>query len=500
MNRRFTFTAAHPFWLKRLCLVCILATGAGLRFYQLGRDSLWLDEAGVAYAARAESLGDMLSVVRSHVLAMPLDYLIVWLVGRFSQTELALRIPAALWGCLTLYLAYRFFRRFTSRSPAILGLLFLTLSPLHIQYSQEVRFYASLVFWYLLASLLLWDALQQPTRGRWILFCGAGICGVLFHPYVLFSLINGLVWFLLAGPALWKDAERRVRYMLSACLVLLAFLGGYLTFSASNFFNIPLFAFENSFLTAIATGFGWLPFFAGQPGLSWVWGFLFGAMQILGAWTVIKANPRSPLAGLVYSLLIQLAAVLGSDLLGKYFFAPRQLLFMLPALSLLAGIGLSAIIARVADCVRPVTNRLSPGELQHGVFTAATLVVILSSLPALGFYYDDDKGNSRQTVQAILETWQPGDTILVTPGYEGFVYKYYIEYVHRRPEISARLWTAGWEEVQQIADWDGSIYIITPASLSAEQTLQLDRLGFTPRFRSHTHSRYARVLWVRFGQ
>ena len=490
-------TAAYPFWIERLCLVCILATGTWLRFYQLGRDSLWLDEAGVAYAARAESLGDMLAVVRSHVLAMPLDYLIVWLVGRFSQTELSLRIPAALWGCLTLYLAYRFFRRFTDRSPALLGLLFLALLPLHIQYSQEVRFYASLVFFYLLTSLLLWDALQQPTPRRWILYCFAGVSGVFFHPYVLFSLTNGLVWLFLARPVIWRDAKRRVYFLLTTCLILLAFLGGYLTFSASNFFDIPLLAFEESLLRAIATGLGWLPFFAGNPGLDWIWGILFGAMQIYGAWTVIKASPRSPLAGLVYSLVIQIAAVLGSDLLGKYFFAPRQLLFLLPVLSLLAGIGLSAIITWAADHIQSTSHRFSQGMLRNSLFTVATLLIIFTSLPALKVYYEDEKGNSRAIAQAILESWQPGDTILITPGYEGFVYMYYIEYVYLRPEVSARLWTAGWDEIQQVEDWNGNIYIITPARLSVEEDRLMDKLGFTPLFRSTFESRYARVLWGR---
>lgn len=492
-----TSTAAHPVWVQRLWLICILATGAWLRFYQLGRDSLWLDEAGVAYAARADSLGEMLAVVRSHVLAMPLDYLIVWLVGRFSQTELALRIPAALWGCLTLYLAYRFFRRFTDHSPALLGLLFLTLLPLHIQYSQEVRFYASLTFFYLLTSLLLWDALQQPTHRRWILYSITGVSGVFFHPYVLFSLTNGLVWLFLAGPIMWRDAKRRVCFMLTTCLILLAFLGGYLTFSASNFFDIPLLAFEESLLTAVATGLGWIPFFASNPGLNWIWGILFGALQIYGAWTVIKASPRSPLAGLVYSLVIQIAAVLGADLLAKYFFAPRQLLFLLPALSLLAGIGLSTIIAWAADRIRPSSYRFRPGMIRNGVFTIATFVVILTSLPALKTYYKDEKGNSRAIAQAILESWQPGDTILITPGYEGFVYKYYIETVYRRPDVSARMWTARWEEIRQTVDWEGSIYVITPARLSGEEARLMDKLGYTSLFRSTFESRYARVLWGR---
>jgi hypothetical protein len=489
--------AALPTRLQRLWLACILAAGAALRFYQLGRDSLWLDEAGVAYAATAASLGEMLAVVRSHVLAMPLDYLVAWLAGRLSQSELALRIPAAAWGTLTLGLAYPFFRRFTGRPAALLGLLALALSPLHIQYSQELRFYASLVFFYLLASLALWDALQKPSTKRWVLFNAACVTGVFFHPYVLFSLANGLVWLALAGPAAWKDRRRRLPFLLSACLVLLVFLGGYLAFSAGNFFKIPLLSFEDSLLSALATGLGWQPFSPGRPGLSWAWGGLCALLQCAGAWVALKNGPRSGLAGLFYSLLLQLTAVLASDLAGRYFFAPRQLLFLLPVTSLLAGVGLAALTGWFAQRLNGLFPGVKADALRGGVSAAAVLLVVLTSLPAIRAYQADDKGDSRAIVQAILETWQPGDTILINPGYEGFVYKYYLENVYRRADAGERLWTAGWEDIRQTGTWSGGLYVITPARLTAEETAWMRDLGFSPRFRSAPQSRYAKVLWVR---
>lgn len=475
----------------------ILGAGILLRFYQLGSDSLWLDEAGVAYAARAASLREMLQVVRSHVLAMPLDYWIVWLVGKISQTELALRIPAAVWGCLTLFLAFRFFQRFTDRTAALLGLLVLALSPLHIQYSQELRFYASLVFFYLLASLTLWDALQQPARKRWIYFVAAGITGVFFHPYVLFALVNGLVWLLLSGSDGWKDPVRRVNFIFAACLILLAFLGGYLVFSASNYFKIPLLAFEETFLSAIAAGLGWLPFYAASPDLSWVWGGLCAFLQILGVWKALKTGPRSPLAGLFYSLVLQAAAVLAFDILGHYFFAPRQFLFLLPVLCLLAGSGLASAINWIRNRLRSFPQKRKPGLAGNSATILVMLLVILSSLPALRMYYQDDKGNSRAITQTILRTWQPGDTVLVIPGYEGFVYKYYLEDVYQQPDVSSRLWTANWEDIRQVEDWTGRVYVITPARISPEETHLMIGVGFSPLFESNPQSRYARVLWMR---
>lgn len=495
--KRFTRIIIRPCQSHWFWLICLLIAGVSLRFYQLGADSLWLDEAGVAYAARTGSIPEMLTVVRSHVLAMPLDYIIVWLVGRVSTSELALRLPAAVWGSLTLYLSYHFFRSFASRSAAMFGLLFLAFSPIHIQYSQELRFYASLVFFYLLSSMLLWKAMQQPTSKRWIQFCTASIIGVFFHPYVVFSLSNGILWLILSGLTNRQNRNKRIGFLISTCLILLAFLVGYLVFSASNFFDIPLLVYEESFFKAIATGLGWLPFYTGSTGISWLWGGLCAILQIIGAWTALKSNLRSPLAGLFYSLLLQFIAVVGSDIIGHYFFAPRQLLFLLPVLTLFSGIGLVSLIDWLGNRLIYLLGKMNQRTIRNGVTVAITLLLILASLPAIKSYQLDDKGNSRVIVQTILETWQPGDFILVFPGYEGFVYKYYIESVYRRPEVGARLWTVEWNEIQQAGDWTGTFYLITPARLTAVEQQQMNDLSFSRLFTSIADSRYAKVLWVR---
>ncbi|HET8707548.1 MAG TPA: glycosyltransferase family 39 protein, partial [Pseudomonadales bacterium] len=333
-------------WREKLnlWLLAVLIIGAALRFYHLGFNSFWLDEAGVAYAAGAGSLAKMLEVVRSHVLAMPLDYFVVWVVGRFSLQEATLRIPAALWGVGSLYLAYRLYRKLVSPVPALFALLVLALSPLHIQYSQELRFYSSLVFFYLLTSLLLWDALQEPSSKRWSIFLIASITGIYFHPYVIFAFMNGLFWLALQPQKGARARTQRTAFLFCAILSLLAFLIGYLTFSASNTFKIPLMVFEDSPVEAIAIGIGWLPFYPGPPGLSWIWGITCAAFEIIGIITVLKTERRSALSGIFYSILLQLSAVLGADLLQHYFFAPRQLLMLLPLLCLFAGVGIETAI------------------------------------------------------------------------------------------------------------------------------------------------------------
>lgn len=492
----------------------IFLAGTVLRFYHLGHDSLWLDEAGVAYAARAGTITEMLEVVRSHVMAMPLDYLVVWLFGKISLQEAVLRIPAAIWGSLSLLLAYRFYRQFSGAAPALLGLLVLALSPLHIQYSQELRFYSSLIFFYLLSSLLLWKAIQRPSWRAWIWLTAAAITGIYFHPYVLFSFANGLVWLLLSPPKDQPARLLRIQFLTSATLCLLAFLAGYLKFSASNTFQIPLMVFEQSHIGAIASGLGWLPFSTAAPDSStwtgWIWGVLCAVLEIGGIAVAIASGSRPPhqaapkldlssppLVCLFYSFLLQFTAVLASDVLTHYFFAPRQLLMLLPILCLFAGVGAHTGIMVLARRLEALPRHFATGRWQAIVTILAGCIILLTSLPAIALYIQDDKGNSRAISQLILEQWQPGDSILVTPAYDGFVYKYYVEYAFARPDVSERLWVVNWDDLQETGSWDGNLFLITPSTLTPTERDQLHALGLAPSFRSNPLSRYAKTLWSR---
>lgn len=143
-------------------LALILLVGFGLRIFQLGHDSLWGDEAGIAVLASFGSVRDVLAGAQAHVMAMPLDYVVAWLAARISLSEFMLRLPAVLWGTLTLSIAYRLFAEVYERKTALIAALLLALSPLHVQYSQELRFYAALVFFYCAATYTLLRALKMP--------------------------------------------------------------------------------------------------------------------------------------------------------------------------------------------------------------------------------------------------------------------------------------------------------------------------------------------------
>ncbi|HEY1012435.1 MAG TPA: glycosyltransferase family 39 protein, partial [Herpetosiphonaceae bacterium] len=183
-------------------LTLIAGLGLALRLFQLGSDSFWCDEAGVADIAAQPTAGQALAALRHHVLAMPLDYLLSWLAARFGGGEFIQRLPAALWGTLAIVACFLLGRRLLpagSRLAAGWAALLLALSPLHIEYSQELRFYAALVFWHALALWLFLRALDSGRRRDFALCAAAGLLGVYFHIYVALAALPMLGWALGAG-------------------------------------------------------------------------------------------------------------------------------------------------------------------------------------------------------------------------------------------------------------------------------------------------------------
>ncbi|HSO27052.1 MAG TPA: glycosyltransferase family 39 protein, partial [Anaerolineales bacterium] len=164
-------------WGEWSLLGVIVLAGFVLRLYQLGEDSFWIDEVGIINAVRQHGLGEALAAARHHVMAMPLDYVVVWAWGKFTPLDTWLRLPAALWGALTVIPAYLLYRRLGDAPLALWGAFFLACAPFHIQYSQELHFYAALTFFYTLTTWLLLRAVEEAKVKPWVVALAALLVG-----------------------------------------------------------------------------------------------------------------------------------------------------------------------------------------------------------------------------------------------------------------------------------------------------------------------------------
>jgi hypothetical protein len=144
-------------------LAAITLLGAALRAHQLGLRLLWLDEARIFWVAQ----GSLSQVIRENATwnsAPPLFPILVGLVARLADTELALRAISWAAGTLAIPAMYLLGRRFLSQPGALFGSLLLAVAVVQIKYSQEVREYSLSV---LLLVLLVTSFLQFVERPTW---------------------------------------------------------------------------------------------------------------------------------------------------------------------------------------------------------------------------------------------------------------------------------------------------------------------------------------------
>ncbi|HEX8522369.1 MAG TPA: glycosyltransferase family 39 protein [Tepidisphaeraceae bacterium] len=191
----------------RLALLLILLIAASLRFYHLGRHSLWFDEGLTARLLRAP-LPDMLHAITTYEQTPPLFYFLLRpVVALLGDSESILRLPSAIYGTLSVLALYLATQRAFNTAAALTSALLLALSPYHVAYSQEARAYALFVLLTILSSDLLMRAFQR--RRGWIdaLYILTSTALLYTHLYGIFVLAaHHVAW--LVSTAAHRKAPR----------------------------------------------------------------------------------------------------------------------------------------------------------------------------------------------------------------------------------------------------------------------------------------------------
>ena len=152
-----------------LILVAVLTLmGALLRFYALGEQGLWRDEAqGLFIAQKSFPQGIVAALV--HDGHPPLYYFIMhfWMMV-FGRGELAVRLFAALCGVAVIPLMYRLGRRLFDSQVALVATLIASVLPLHVLYSRQARMYSLVPLLSAVSMLVLWRVWKVGDRWAWI--------------------------------------------------------------------------------------------------------------------------------------------------------------------------------------------------------------------------------------------------------------------------------------------------------------------------------------------
>ncbi len=451
-------------WLPLL----LCAIGLGLRLLRLEWQPLWWDEGYSVYFA-TESLGQMARLTAQDIHP-PLYYALLhlWLNSFGSASPLFLRSFSVLIGLLSLPAIWWLARLFypARQRAALLALLLLALSPIHIFYSQEVRMYGLEMLLGIVSTGFFWRLATGEGRGagigssRWD-WAGyaAATTALLYTEYyaALLPLCHGLwaLWHfrrqlrrLLPLAAAWiAVALAYLPWLLYAVPQLVPYVSQKIVEDADR--PLGLAAYTLHHLTAFTVGH--IP-----PDLPWLANVHWLALIVLLLLLILRvstnrhfpipnlqspiSNPQSLLASL---LLLPFAAGFLLNLRLPFFpvGGERVLLFVLPYFLLLLALWLDDLMQTHLAWAR------------GGVAAVLAGLLIGASVGVWSFYtvprYTDDDYRPliRQTVQQGSDT----DTVLA-------VFPWQVGYWRAYAPVWGESGLYGpWPLLTPSTAWDGSV-------------------------------------------
>ncbi len=401
---------------SHILLAGIIMIALGLRLYGLGTKSLWLDEIGQARVARADLVG-ILRGVRAHHGAQPLDYLITAVVLRVSPYEWVLRLPAALWGSLSVYLLYRLGKSMHSERTGLVAAVLLSVHPLHIRYSQELRFYSLFVFLVLLATLTLRRAWHVRHWRGWLLYGLVLTLGLFTHIYmVLVTLYHGIWGWARAGRGLSSEGRGLFTRWVATVFASGILFSPWIMYSVIRERPVSVFrppALSWTLLRKVADQF------SGQSSfLVYVWLMLF--VVGLAVLTVTRLDDGLLLGGWI---LVSLPIILVVDRMYSYFFHIRQFLFALPAFLLLVSVGLVWAVEQLGKGIR---RYWGVGMGGTGLTVLWSLFLVAFMVPQVQRHYQAPRIDWRGIGALFTDNLSLGDTTVL------FNVASYVEYYSPR--------------------------------------------------------------------
>lgn len=409
-------------WL-RLAVAAVLVGGFALRLSGLGEPSLWLDEMGQASMASA-GLWGAVNGARIHHGAAPLDYVLTWLALHVAQDDFVVRLPAAMLGTLTLALVYRLGRELFSSLTGLLAALLLAVAPLHLRYSQEARFYALFTALAVASTLALVLALRRNDRLGWAVYTLTLVAALYSHYYtVVLALAQAVV--VVAQPWAETPADRqahgRRNYLLSCAVAAIAFLPWvfYAVLGETGTPRATPPVLDAQLLVEVFHGLALGE--ARQEPVTAAW--VLGGLAIVGAATGLAQRRTRPLTLLVLAPLVisPLVVVLVLRWIG-YFFALRQMLFLLPFYLLLAALGMAQIAVGVG---RAAHGRAWSGAAQAAVVLGLLALALLPLRPAIAANVATPRQDWRAALEFVAANAGPADAI-AAPGIPAHYFPHYL--------------------------------------------------------------------------
>ena len=415
-----------------LVVSALLILGGALRFYRLSGRSLWLDEILVWDFSGGTSIGAVVRRLSAVPSLMPLHFVISWIIRRFGDSEIWLRLVPAVAGTLSVPAMFSLARDLFGRRTAVIAALLVAVAPFLIWYSQENAAYSMLT---LLTIVQMQLAYLAVTRSRLIYWLGFSIVTLvsLYNDY--FALLATAAAFAFIGlvlarrvlsphPALPQRGREILAGVGSGLIVLLGYLPWLpilRTFLHHQEYGLS--RFSPSHHATMAEVQSYLAIF----GLEGVVLILFVAGLVVAALWTVRRKPEAVLLTVLW-LVLPVAAFFYSLRGGLVTLWPRYLIFVLPAALLLVALA----IDEVSTWLGRIAGRRS--TLISGLATiAGVTVVLIQVVPSLAASYQLPKDDWRGAA-AFVESNSSPDSVVIDVGNDSYwVQEAMGYYLHHQP-------------------------------------------------------------------
>ena len=401
--------------------------GGALRFYRLSGRSLWLDEILVWDFSGGTSIGAVVRRLSAVPSLMPLHFVISWIIRRFGDSEIWLRLFPAVAGTLTVPATFFLARNLFGRRTALIAALLVAVSPFLIWYSQENAAYALLTLLTIVQMQLAYLAVTRSRLIDWLGFSFVTLVSLYNDYFALLSTAAAFAFIALAlagrlisphpalprkrGMGMSRENVRRLAYAIgSGLLILLGYLPWlriFRTFLRHQEYGLSRFSPAHH--ATLAEVQSYLAIF----GLQGVVLVLFLAGLVLAAIFTVRRQPEAVVLTVLW-LVVPVAAFFYSLRGGLVTLWPRYLIFVLPAALLLVALAIDEIstwLSRLAGRRSRLISALASG--------AALIVVLIQVVPSLAASYQLPKDDWRGATAFIQSNSTP-DSVVIDVGNDSY--------------------------------------------------------------------------------
>jgi mannosyltransferase len=383
-------------------LLSLTLVGAILRFYNLGFNSLWLDEASTLTFA-VKSIPDIWQATTGGEFNPPLFYWAEHLMLIFGNSEVVLRFIPALLGVLTIPLIYLAGKEFMDRNTGIIAAAAFAFSPFLLFYSQEARAYSMMLFFVTFSLVFYFRALKNNSLTDWALFGILSALAFWTHFYAL-VIIGSLVLYALYElfPKI-KNNPGAIKPLAISCGIFALICLPLILVTIQLFFkrtaSAPTFGIQGPEII-LAT-------FAQISGSDVVM-FLLLILFVVG---IIQAFLLDKNKGIFLVTLTILTFVISNFLSYRIPMQPRYLIFLTIVYFIAVALSYKLLYA--------LTN--SPGV----VYGFIAFLLIINAFALSDYYSGYTKDDWRGFSDGLRQKTSPGDIVVVIPAYISQPFDYY---------------------------------------------------------------------------